>query len=190
MEATAPPIVDDFEGEEDEEDDEEEEDFEEEYDGDEALEINDEAAGNGDELVEDVILEMSGEAKIAPEAAVPESPEPEADFTALQAQLQAEVEEAETKTAQETQAAESTDKKTSGNKRRSSSDDHEAENIEQLVGKVIGMGLRQRPRSSTRNSQRAVQKEGQQVDATAEEEVTVDLILPYNLRPRKKKRLD
>jgi hypothetical protein len=90
-EATAPPIVDDFDEEGDDDDNVD-------------VEVDDEAAGNRDELVEDVILEMSDEAEIVHEVAVPESAERDADFTALQAQLQAEVEEAEAITAQETQA--------------------------------------------------------------------------------------
>jgi len=135
-------------------------------------------AGNIQEVVEsaeeDLDVGMGRVAEIAHEAAATDLTERAVDSTAVPTQLRIKIKKAEAEKTQESQNSDSIDDKKSETKRKESSDGGKAEDIQQLAGRVDERQLR---RKRTGNSQ-----------AETQQEDTEEIVLSYNLRPRKRQK--
>jgi hypothetical protein len=130
-----------------------------------------EAAVNAEE---DFVSRMGRVAEIVREAAAPDLTERAVDSAAVPTQLRIKIKKAEARKTQESQKSESIKDKKSENKQKASSDGDEAEAIQQPAGKDDERQLR---RKRTGNSQ-----------AEAQQEDAEELVLSYNLRPRKRQK--
>ena len=135
-------------------------------------------AGNIQEVVEsaeeDLDVGMGRVAEIAHEAAATDLTERAVDSTAVPTQLRIKIKKAEAEKTQESQNSDSIDDKKSETKMKESSDEGKAEDIQQLAGRVDERQLR---RKRTGNSQ-----------AETQQEDTEEIVLSYNLRPRKRQK--
>jgi hypothetical protein len=123
---------------------------------------------------EDLVRGMGRIAEIVHEAAAPDLTERAVDSTAVPIQLRLKVKKEEVGKTDESQESELIEEKTSENKEKASSEGDEAEDIQQLAEKVDERQLR---RKRTGNSR-----------AETQQEDTEELVLSYNLRPRKRQK--
>lgn len=123
---------------------------------------------------EDLVSRMGRVAEIVHEAASPDLPKRAVDSTAIPIQLRLKINTAEAGKTHESQKSESIEEKKSENKGKASIDGDEAEDIQQLAEKVDERQLR---RKRTGNSH-----------AETQQEYTEEVVLSYNLRPRKRQR--